>query len=835
MEDEAGAAAAAGSVSSASAAAATAPASARPSDWRPAIRHDYEASTVSAQRPIAARRFDPLTPQQYKQQYAQRTAHFERGVPIVFDNGTYELRAGFSTDADPRLSFRSLVGRPRNRKDADFVMVGNQLIEGDQYAPQRIKVRSPFEQTLLTQFDLMEYLFDYSFHALGLTDSVPHPVFVTEPLCQPNYCRSKTSELLFECYSVEGVSYGTAEMTAWSYNAQEGEGRSEQLDGDCTGDALVVSCGYESSTVLPVQESRPMFEHSSRLSVGGNHLSTHLTHALLHVHYPQHQQQLNAHRVQQLVEQYCEVAPERFSDTLERMALLYDVNGHTVPDGVPGSANVPPPVVLQLPFTPAESSTAGGAAAALSEAAAKHEKREQMRARLRAQMDVRRVKKLAEDQETLADWERVRADFHAKLMTPSEFLRQLKRRTFADEADFAMHLDKMRKSIEARLRGEGAEEAAANEAAALAAANAKKSEQELYPLLFRPDAELTPDELKEKQKQKRLKGSAEQQAQRRREKEARQQAEKQRADMEAAEYAADPQAFVASLYRTRENILAAREERLKAEADGSQQGRRSAAAKKRASLLAAMGGSGGSIELIEKNARKDRAAFQREAAFGMRDEDWKVYEDVRLPGDSGGGAGGDSEDEREALSKIESKLSQFDPAGLMALRSESSPAAKTAADFQVALWVDRVRLPEMLFEPAALLGIDEAGLAEMLSRTLARLDPAYAARAVQNVLLVGGSTLFPNFRERVEYELRQLRPVGTPLRVRMARDAQWDAWRGAAQLCNRSPFSQLFFTRAEWEEQGPEYLKEHSHANRLAQVQPQPEDGADTGKRRKRI
>jgi hypothetical protein len=53
------------------------------------------------------------------------------------------------------VSFRSLVGRPRNRKDADFVLVGNQLVEGDQYAPQRIKVRSPFEQTLLTQFDLM--------------------------------------------------------------------------------------------------------------------------------------------------------------------------------------------------------------------------------------------------------------------------------------------------------------------------------------------------------------------------------------------------------------------------------------------------------------------------------------------------------------------------------------------------------------------------------------------------------------------------------------------------------------------------------------------------------
>jgi len=136
------------------------------------------------------------------------------------------------------------------------------------------------------------------------------------------------------------------------------------------------------------------------------------------------------------------------------------------------------------------------------------------------------------------------------------------------------------------------------------------------------------DELKEKAKQKRLKGSADVQAARRREKEQRLLAEKQSREMEAQEYAADPQAFLANLHRARDSIVQSREERVKSESDST--GRRSVAAKKRASLLAAMGGSGGSIESIEKNARKDRHAFQKEAAFGMRDEDWKIYEDVRM-------------------------------------------------------------------------------------------------------------------------------------------------------------------------------------------------------------
>lgn len=61
----------------------------RSSDWRPAIRHEYESTSVSGARPIAARRFESLTPQQYQQQLASKrgTGIFERGVPIVFDNG----------------------------------------------------------------------------------------------------------------------------------------------------------------------------------------------------------------------------------------------------------------------------------------------------------------------------------------------------------------------------------------------------------------------------------------------------------------------------------------------------------------------------------------------------------------------------------------------------------------------------------------------------------------------------------------------------------------------------------------------------------------------------
>jgi len=74
--------------------------------------------------------------------------------------------------------------------------------------------------------------------------------------------------------------------------------------------------------------------------------------------------------------------------------------------------------------------------------------------------------------------------------------------------------------------------------------------------------------------------------------------------------------------------------------------------------------------------------------------------------------------------------------------------------------------------------------------------------------------------------------MGSPFRVRLARDPQLDAWRGAAALCAHAPFDQIFITRAEWEEKGADYLKEHALANLY--VPTAPEELPDAVKRRKR-
>jgi len=92
-------------------------------------------------------------------------------------------------------------------------------------------------------------------------------------------------------------------------------------------------------------------------------------------------------------------------------------------------------------------------------------------------------------------------------------------------------------------------------------------------------------------------------------------------------------------------------------------------------------------------------------------------------------------------------------------------------------------------------------------------------------------------RDRVATELQQLLPVDLlkriNLNVRVAKDPVLDAWRGAAFLASRGgdTFVESCISRADYEEMGPEYLKEHMASNVYYQ---RPVDPKRDAKRRRR-
>ena len=73
--------------------------------------------------------------------------------------------------------------------------------------------------------------------------------------------------------------------------------------------------------------------------------------------------------------------------------------------------------------------------------------------------------------------------------------------------------------------------------------------------------------------------------------------------------------------------------------------------------------------------------------------------------------------------------------------------------------------------------------------------------------------MFPKFPERVHTDLQAMRPFKSSFSVHSAEDGLLDAWRGGCSWANSEDSVAAFVSRAEYDENGAEYFKEHVTSN----------------------
>ena len=111
-------------------------------------------------------------------------AHVTAGAGLV--------RAGWSFDKAPRMSFPANVARYRDRKiNRTVSYVGFDAFAD---ATTRGQIRNAFEpgSSVVSNWDVMEGVFDYTFVGLGLCQAdggLDRPVLMTEPLANLGYTR----------------------------------------------------------------------------------------------------------------------------------------------------------------------------------------------------------------------------------------------------------------------------------------------------------------------------------------------------------------------------------------------------------------------------------------------------------------------------------------------------------------------------------------------------------------------------------------------------------------------------------------------------------------------
>ncbi|DAA13396.1 actin-related protein T1-like [Bos indicus] len=111
------------------------------------------------------------------------------------------------------------------------------------------------------------------------------------------------------------------------------------------------------------------------------------------------------------------------------------------------------------------------------------------------------------------------------------------------------------------------------------------------------------------------------------------------------------------------------------------------------------------------------------------------------------------------------------------------------------------QVPEILFAPDH-LGVHNPGLSKMVSSSIMKCDTDIQKNLFAEIVLSGGTTLFPGLEERLMKELEQLAFRGTPIKITASPDRCFSAWIGASIVTSLSSFKQMWITSADFMEFG---------------------------------
>eukprot|EP00727_Mastigamoeba_balamuthi_P009477 m51a1_g5151 putative actin (2120) ;mRNA; r:50170-66391 len=120
----------------------------------------------------------------------------------------------------------------------------------------------------------------------------------------------------------------------------------------------------------------------------------------------------------------------------------------------------------------------------------------------------------------------------------------------------------------------------------------------------------------------------------------------------------------------------------------------------------------------------------------------------------------------------------------------------------IALGNERFRCPEALFQPS-LLRMGEAGIHEMAIDSVSRCDAGIRKALYGNIVLSGGTSMFPGFTDRLQKEMEELAPTRTKIRVVAPPERVCSVWLGGSILASLSAFQQMWISKEEYDESGP--------------------------------
>ncbi|MFX0093580.1 MAG: actin, cytoplasmic 2 [Candidatus Hodarchaeota archaeon] len=129
---------------------------------------------------------------------------------------------------------------------------------------------------------------------------------------------------------------------------------------------------------------------------------------------------------------------------------------------------------------------------------------------------------------------------------------------------------------------------------------------------------------------------------------------------------------------------------------------------------------------------------------------------------------------------------------------------------------ERLTAPEILFNPSEyyqfqnkVISEDYSSLDALIHKSIQNCNKKWHSILYENIVLTGGSSLFPGLKQRLEKEI--IRKTTNKVNILTPQQRQILAWMGGTIIADRPEFSKFWITKDEYEEYGSIIVKDNAN------------------------